>query len=137
MSLAEGAFDVVAIAPGGQVQTERIRATNAEEAGRAAQRGGLRVLDVAPAAAAGLAGASLSSLAWALPRKGSRATSRLDVGSFAHELAALLDAGLGIVDSLSTLEAKETANAQRALMRRLAQTVTEGLPLSHDALPHA
>jgi general secretion pathway protein F len=42
----------------------------------------------------------------------------------------LLDAGLGMVESLATLGAKEASPSQRVVFERLAQTVTEGLPLS-------
>jgi type II secretory pathway component PulF len=89
------------------------------------------VLDVVPAAASGRTGSWLSAVSFPRAAKAYRGPSRLDVGSFAHELAALLDAGLGIVESLTTLEAKEKAPSQRALLRRLAKTLTEGLPLSH------
>ena len=131
MSSAGPWFDVVAIGASGQVRASRINAMSAEEATRAAQRGGLRVLDVVPAAATGPAGSWLSVVSFSGAAKAYRGPSRLDVGSFAHELAALLDAGLGIVESLTTLEAKEKAPSQRALLRRLAKTLTEGLPLSH------
>ena len=114
MSSAGPWFDVVAIGPGGQVRASRVNAMSAEEATRAAQRGGLRVLDVVPAAATGLAGSWLSVVSFPGAAKAYRGPSRLDVGSFAHELAALLDAGLGIVESLTTLEAKEKAPSQRA-----------------------
>jgi general secretion pathway protein F len=134
-------FDVVAIGPGGQVRAARLHATNAEEATRAAQRGGLRVLDVVPASSASHAKSWLSAVANPPRLTAFKGPSRLDVGSFAHELAALLDAGLGIIESLNTLEAKEASPSQRAILHRLAQTVTEGLPLSHalaeegDAFP--
>ena len=67
-------------------------------------------------------------LASAVRRRPTGDQSRLDVGSFAHELAALLDAGLGIVESLSTLEAKEKAPSAARPAAASGQTLTEGLP---------
>jgi len=118
-------FDIIAIAPHGEVRSARIRASSVEEAARHAQLDGLRVLNIQPAAVSGWSG-----LLAALPTSTPRARGRLDVAQFAHELAALLDAGLGMVDALGTLGAKETIAAQRAAYEQLARTVTEGLPLS-------
>ncbi len=114
-------FDVVAIAPQGEVRSARVRAGSAEEAARQTQRDGLRVIDVRAAA-----GVRWGALGAAARSRG----GRLDVAQFAHDLAALLDAGLGMIDALNTLGAKETATVQRASYRDLARTVTEGLPLS-------
>jgi general secretion pathway protein F len=123
-------FDVVAIAPRGDVRSARVRASSAEEATQQAQLGGLRVLDVLPAPPASWAGRVASTLPRPWPSTASPARSVLEVGSFAQELAALLDAGLGMVEALSTLGAKAASSAPRQVYRRLAQTVTEGLPLS-------
>ncbi len=134
-------FDVVAFEPGGRVRASRVVAGSAEEAMQAVQRGGLRVVDVVPARPAGHAGAWASARALAAPRAARIGRSKLDVGAFAHELAALLEAGLGIVESLATLQAKEASASLRALLGRIERTVTEGLPLSHaleregDAFP--
>jgi general secretion pathway protein F len=118
-------FDIVAIAPHGEVRSARVRAASSEEAARHAQLEGLRVLNIRP----------VSSSAWGgllatLPGTAAGTGSRLDVAQFAHELAALLDAGLGMVDALGTLSAKETVAAYRVAYQQLARTVTEGLPLS-------
>jgi general secretion pathway protein F len=118
-------FDIVAVAPHGEVRSTRIRASSSEEAARHAQLDGLRVLNIQPAAAPAWGG-----LFAGLAASSTGHSSRLDVAQFAHELAALLDAGLGMVDALGTLGAKETVGAQRVAYAQLARTVTEGLPLS-------
>jgi general secretion pathway protein F len=118
-------FEIVAIAPHGEVRNARVCASSSEEATRHAQLDGLRVLNIRPATAPGWGG-----LLFARSASAAGARSRLDVAQFAHELAALLDAGLGMVDALGTLGAKETVGAQRLAYAQLARTVTEGLPLS-------
>ena len=117
-------FDIVAIAPHGEVRSARIRAASAEEALRHAQLDGLRVLNIQLSAPA-----AWNALRSMVPSRSARG-NRLDVAQFAHELAALLDAGLGMVDALGTLGAKEESSTQRAAYVQLARTVTEGLPLS-------
>ncbi len=120
-------FDVVAIAPQGEVRSTRVRAASADEATQQARLGGLRVLDVLPVRPASVGVRVLAALASASATTG---RASLDDGQFAQELAALLDAGLGMVESLATLGAKGTSGFQRTVFRRLAETVTEGLPLS-------
>lgn len=124
MTASASLFDVVAIAPQGEVRSTRVRAASAEEAAQQAQLGGLRVLDVLPVPSARITGLLLASLPSASTR------TSLDVGQFAQELGALLDAGLGMVESLATLGAKQTSRFQQTVFRRLADSVTEGLPLS-------
>jgi general secretion pathway protein F len=108
-------FEVVAITPGGEVRRSRVAAESAAVASDQVQRTGLRVLSCAPARRLG---------------RVSRGNGRIDVAQFTFELAALLDAGLGMMDAIRTLGRKERAGAQRAVFERITQLLTEGQSLS-------
>ena len=114
------AFEVVGIQPQGGVRTARVLAPDSQRAVQQLQLEGLRVLSCRPATrgAAGWTGALL-------PRR-----AKLDVGLFTEELAALLEAGLGMVDAIRTLALKEQDARARAALERVAADLTEGLPLS-------
>lgn len=115
------AFEVVGILPQGGVRTTRVLAPDSQRAAQQLQLEGLRVLSCRPAArsAAGWTRALLSRRV------------QLDVGLFTEELAALLEAGLGMVDAIRTLAVKEQDARARAALERVAADLTEGLPLSH------
>jgi len=83
---------------------------------------GWRVLSCRPAAT----GLSLATLG--VGTGGGRA--RLDIGLFSEEIAALLDAGLGMIDAIRTLASKERDNSARIALERVAADLSEGLPLS-------
>jgi general secretion pathway protein F len=114
------AFEVVGMQPQGGVRTARVLAPDSQRAVQQLQLEGLRVLSCRPATrgAAGWTGALL-------PRR-----AKLDVGLFTEELAALLEAGLGMVDAIRTLALKEQDARARAALERVAVDLTEGLPLS-------
>lgn len=114
-------FDVVAVAAHGAVQTARVPAQDARQAAQQLQLDGWRVLSCRSAPAPRLAPQSL------LPKRG----ARVDTGLFAEEFAALLDAGLGMVDAIQTLALKERDAAARRALERVAADLVEGRPLSH------
>ncbi|HEX4596164.1 MAG TPA: type II secretion system F family protein [Burkholderiaceae bacterium] len=108
-------FEVVAVSPQGSLVTERLRASEASKASEQLQLRGLRVLSVQEVRTSG----------WKGLRRG-----RLDIGLFTDELAALLDAGLGMVDTLRTLSQKERDSAGRQALEAVTRDVIEGQPLS-------
>lgn len=116
---ATSLFEVVAVAPHGALQTERLRAGSERQATEQVQLRGLRVLSCRTVSGKG-------------ERKGWQGFLRqkLDVGLFTDELAALLDAGLGMVDTLRTLSQKERDARAREALEAVTREVTEGLPLS-------
>lgn len=117
MDSSQVLFEVVAVSPQGSLLTERLRAADAAKAGEAFRLRGLRVLSCREVRAG-------KRLGLGLRRR------RLDLGLFTDELAALLDAGLGIVDTLRTLAQKERDAGARQAIEAVTRDVTEGLPLS-------
>ena len=109
-------FEVVAVSPQGSLLTERLRASDSIKASEQIQLRGLRVLSCREVR---------TSTSW----QGFR-HRRLDVGLFTDELAALLDAGLGMVDTLRTLAQKERDSFGRLALEAVTRDVIEGLPLS-------
>jgi len=114
-SASQFLFEVVAVSPQGSLLTERLRASDASKASEQLQLRGLRVLSCR----------EIRTSNW----KGLR-RQRLDVGLFTDELAALLDAGLGMVDTLRTLSQKERDSSGRQALEAVTRDVIEGLPLS-------
>jgi general secretion pathway protein F len=113
-------FEVVAIASNGAVQSTRVAAQSEQQATQQVRLGGMRVI---------------SCRGVAQPRRGfdallSKRRVRLDIGLFAEELAALLDAGLGMVDAIRTLGMKERDASTRHAIERIAVDLTQGLPFS-------
>jgi general secretion pathway protein F len=108
-------FEVVAMSPQGSLLTEQLRAPDARQASEQVALRGLRVLSCREVRASN----------WRLMRG-----QRLDVGLFTDELAALLDAGLGMVDTLRTLAQKERDPAARLALEAVTREVMEGQPLS-------
>lgn len=113
-------FEVVAVAPHGALQTERLQANSERQATEQVQLRGLRVLSVRALGASGKGAVKGQGF---LKKK-------LDVGLFTDELAALLDAGLGMIDTLRTLSQKEHDRFSREALDAVTRDITEGLPLS-------
>src|SRR5882672_2288077 len=111
MSASSGVvFDVVGIAAHGAVQTERVIAQDPQQATQLLQLKGWRVLSCQPAA---------TSFNLATLGVGTRVRrARLDIGLFSEEIAALLDAGLGMIDAIRTLASKERDNSARIALER-------------------
>ncbi|MGZ9710309.1 type II secretion system F family protein [Glaciimonas sp. GNP009] len=109
-------FEVVGVAEAGAIRILRIPAADADLATQLAQREGLRVLSCKPRSA-GFFGAGKTSK----PN-----TVRLDIALFAHELGALLDAGLGIIDGIETLAEKERSSETSRVLARLVRALKEG-----------
>ena len=116
MSGTQFLFEVVAVSPQGTLLTEQLRAADSTKAAEQLQLRGLRVL-------------SCRELRSSSSFKGLRGR-RLDVGLFTDELAALLDAGLGMVDTLRTLAQKERDSGGRQALEAVTRDVIEGMPLS-------
>lgn len=57
----------------------------------------------------------------------------LNTDLFTEELGALLEAGLGLIESIRALSAKQTRAADRQIVERISRILEEGRPLS-DAL---
>jgi len=108
-------FEIVAMSPQGSLLTERLRAPDARQASEQVALRGLRVLSCRELRTSVSAG-------WR--------RRRLDIGLFTDELAALLDAGLGMVDTLRTLTQKERDPASRVALEAVTREVMEGQPLS-------
>ena len=113
-------YDVVGILSHGGVQMVRVQASDTQDAAQRLELQGMRVLSCRPAER----GATNRAAAW-LPRR-----AKLNVGLFTEELAALLESGLGMVDAVRTLAAKEHDARARAALERVAMDLTEGQPLS-------
>ncbi|MFM0081768.1 type II secretion system F family protein [Paraburkholderia sediminicola] len=110
----------------GAVQTLRIDSDSSSTAASLARARGLRVVSVRADA-----GRRRHRKNWmALPG------GRFNVELFARELAALLDAGVGVVDALRTLGGNERREASAQAYRELLRLLEEGQSLS-AALEHA
>jgi general secretion pathway protein F len=114
------AFEVVCMRPRGGMRAMRVTAPDEQRAAQQLQLEGLRVLSCRPAKR-GAADRFAASL---------RRRARLDIGLFTEELAALLEAGLGMVDAVRTLAVKEQDSRARTALERVAADLTEGQPLS-------
>jgi general secretion pathway protein F len=113
-------FDVVAMAPSGAMQARRVPAGSEQEARQRVQLDGWRVMSCR--AVSGSRRAMAASLS---PRR-----PAIDIGMFVEELAALLDAGLGMLDAIRTLASKERQAPARQAIERIAAELAEGQPLS-------
>jgi len=103
-------FAVRTLAPDLSITTMVIDANDALDARRQVEARGLFVSAVEPARAAGL----------------KRGGGKLSLVLFSQELLALLNAGLGIVESLEALLEKEATPATRAVLERLLGGLREG-----------
>jgi general secretion pathway protein F len=112
--------------PGGSVQTVRLDSDSSGAATAIARSRGLRVVSIrADSAREG------RRLSWSKVRN-----VKFNVELFARELAALLDAGVGVVDALRTLGSNERREASAQVYRDLLRQLEEGQALS-AALEHA
>jgi general secretion pathway protein F len=111
-------FEVVAIAPSGAVQSTRVAAQNEQQATQQIQLGGWRVISCRGVPAA------------ARFRRSATARRVRRRWSVHEELAALLDAGLGMVDAINTLAMKERYDSARQAIERIALDLAQGQPLS-------
>ncbi|HEX7906615.1 MAG TPA: type II secretion system F family protein [Paraburkholderia sp.] len=110
----------------GAVQTLRIDSDSSSSAASLARARGMRVVSVRADA-----GRRRQRKHWAaLPG------ARFNVELFARELAALLDAGVGVVDALRTLGGNERREGSAQVYRDLLRLLEEGQSLS-AALEHA
>lgn len=116
-------FDVVIRQAGGRLGVLRVDAMDAMEARAQAATGGVEVMVCRPA----------------LGRRGAKAEARparrwgrgnLDVAVFCEELAALLQAGLGMLEALDALADRNPSATQRSQISGVAERVRQGLPLS-------
>jgi len=103
-------FAVRTLAPDLSITTMVIDANDALDARRQVEARGLFVSAVEPARAAGL----------------QRGGGKLSLVLFSQELLALLNAGLGIVESLEALLEKEATPGTRAVLERLLGGLREG-----------
>jgi general secretion pathway protein F len=116
--MSTATFDLVVRSSQGSLQTLRVNANDAAAATAQATQKGLQVLRCEQHAAS------------AGQRVVRRGEAKLDVAVFSQELATLVSAGLGIVEALRTLAAKEHSNSRRSLMLVVSAAITEGMPLS-------
>jgi general secretion pathway protein F len=110
-------FDIVVQAPAGVIRSLRLAAVDATAATRLAEREGLRVLSCIP---------RRKNFEWGAGHGRAVVHTRLDIALFAHELAALLDAGLGIIDALETLAEKERLADTRLVFEKMVRSLQEG-----------
>src|SRR5260370_19364897 len=101
------------------VQTIRIAGDSLAGASGIAQARGLRVISVRADAARKRAGAAWRSLPGA----------QFDVDLFARELAALLDAGVGVIDALRTLGWNERRGTSSKYYRDLLPPLSSAAAL--------
>ncbi|KWB43310.1 general secretion pathway protein GspF [Burkholderia ubonensis] len=110
----------------GSVQTVRVDSDSPASASALARSRGFRVVSVSADARRQRRGANRLGMPGA----------RFNVELFARELAALLDAGVGVVDALRTLGGNERREASAQVYRDLLRQLEEGQSLS-AALEHA
>jgi general secretion pathway protein F len=115
-------FEVLAIGARGNVSFNLVRSTDARLAADQVRLAGLRVI------ACTRKGTAL--LQW--PRWRFARQPRIDMALFAEELAALLDAGLGMVDAVSTLAAREREGPGRLALNSVVERLVEGRSLSQS-----
>lgn len=115
-------FEVVAIGARGDIVLNRVRSTDAHHAADQVRLEGLRVIACTQQ--------STALLRW--PRWPFTRQAKLDLALFVEELAALLDAGLGMVDAIRTLAAKEHEGSGRLALDKVAERLIEGRSLSQS-----
>ena len=106
-------FAIRAVGADNRVQTLELDASDAQAASRAAGERRLTVLDVKP-----------------LSARAAQRGKRFALVLFTQELLALLQAGLGLVESLEALNEKESHTETGALLARLLARMREGLRFS-------
>ena len=113
-------FDLVVRSPLGGVRSLEVSASDASAARAKAAQDGLQVLGCTPRSKPN------ASTTRAFSRRG----QALDIATFSHELASLLDAGLSVMEALRTLAAKDNVEARRAMLMDVVRSISEGQPLS-------
>ncbi len=106
-------FAIRAVGADNRVQTLELDASDAQSASRAASERRLTVLEVK-----------------AVSAKAARRGKTFSLVLFTQELLALLQAGLGLVESLEALNEKESRTGTGALLARLLARMREGLRFS-------
>jgi general secretion pathway protein F len=114
-------FSLTTVSPRRGMRTVRVHADDAPSARRAAEADGSRVLSCEPV---------IATIAGASARPGFMSGRRFDPALFAHELASLLDAGLGMVEAIETLSEKERNEHARQALSAVTIALTEGRTLS-------
>jgi len=109
-------FHIRALTPLGQVESRQITAASREEALRQVQQDGLQAL-------------SIQGGGWQL--RTSRAP-RFDLTLFAHELVALLKAGLSLIEAVETLAERQTERHELSLLEKLIRHMYEGQAFSRS-----
>ncbi|GAB7548858.1 type II secretion system F family protein [Cupriavidus sp. 8B] len=110
----------------GEVQSIHIDSDSPASAAATARARGLRVVSIRLTA-----GGTRGPGRWMTLQ-----VTKFDVELFARELAALLDAGVGVIDALRTLGSNERRDASAKIYRQLLRQLDEGHALS-AALEHA
>lgn len=113
-------FEVIAIASNGAVQATRVAAPSEQLATQHVQLGGMRVISCC----------AVARVHGGVPAVLRQRRARLNIGLFTEELAALLEAGLGMIDAIKTLGGKERDVAARHSIDRIASDLSQGQPLS-------
>jgi general secretion pathway protein F len=127
------AFELVVRTPQGALQTLRLAAADLSSAREAASTKGHTVLTCEPVkggAKVSRADKTAAGHSHSSSTLSALSTRKFDVPTFALELAALLKAGLGMVEALTTLSNKERDSVGRQQIAAVQQTVSEGQPLS-------
>jgi general secretion pathway protein F len=110
-------FELVVRGRDGRLLSQRRRAADARQARAEAARTGVQVLHCEP-------------LGFGRRVPGVSRPARLNVSTFAEELASLLEAGMSVSEALRTLTGKETGAGRKTLLINIANAVSEGQPLS-------
>jgi general secretion pathway protein F len=117
--MSKNTYELVVRSPAGMLQSIAVSAGDSAAARDEAGRAGWSVLSCEPSARQANA---------ASPRR--RAGRSLDIATFAHELASLLDAGLSVLQALNTIARGSTTSALGSRLSGVALAVSEGMPLS-------
>lgn len=115
-------FDVRTIGPKGTIETLRIEADSLEDARRRAQHDGRFVSEVRIVRTASVLPQRLG-LGGGKPLGGAK---KLSLVLFSQELLALINAGLGVVESLQALHEKESNPGIRECLHRLLESLSSG-----------
>lgn len=103
------------------LETKEYFADSPEETFRLAHQDGLRIVQIVP---------KHSLLDGFLGGIRKRRSRRFDLVLFGHELLALLQAGLSLIEALEALVERERDQGDHALLQEIVQSLYEGLPLS-------
>lgn len=107
-------FEIRGLTRQGQLESRTFNAANRDEALRLARQEGLQVLAASSRSLPGL----------------TRRTPRFDLTLFAHELMALLQAGLSLIEAVETLAERQQGRSDHTLLDELIRQMYEGLTFS-------